>query len=530
MAPIAQQPTAPTFRTGTTLVEFTIVALDDDGNPVTDLKPEDVVLRERGRPRDIAFFRFDGVPTAAAETPHRPPAGFTTNRPASIVDPRPNVTAIVLDLINTASANQMSVREQALRHLQRLPANTYAALFRFSEDEPMTTLQTLTDQVELLRAQVQSLKPVSRRELATESIRGRPMLGGDCDAKSGGILSAALGQISTDATGSAGEAAKIAEQRALSAANEQIRSARLAKTLASLEALGNHLSAIPGRKSVIWITGGMPIILSPLPDRQYFTSYEPQIRQAAQRLANKGIAVYPVDAKGMCRANDKSNDQGLDGSNDAPNRVFGSLEVVAQVTGGRFIKYNDDPTAGITLAASDHRGTYTIGFYADDAADDHWRSLDVAVKRRGVTVRHRQGYLSAVRAAPQSWPAERWQVVGRERLDSSAIRLDARADAAAGQLVASIRIAAADLYFHEREGQTVAALEIGLVEIGRNGPTNVRQQPIEITLRNPLKDQRTQVIPLKTTWPLNDETMSVRLIVRDRVTGRYGSLNLAVRR
>src|SRR5580704_16914705 len=51
----------PTFRTGTTLIEFSVVALDVSGNPVTDLKKEDILITELGKRRDVAFFRFEGT-------------------------------------------------------------------------------------------------------------------------------------------------------------------------------------------------------------------------------------------------------------------------------------------------------------------------------------------------------------------------------------------------------------------------------------------------------------------------------------
>jgi hypothetical protein len=37
----AQQPTPPTFRAGTTLVDFAVVAVDARGNPVTDLRRDE---------------------------------------------------------------------------------------------------------------------------------------------------------------------------------------------------------------------------------------------------------------------------------------------------------------------------------------------------------------------------------------------------------------------------------------------------------------------------------------------------------
>src|SRR5436853_7005019 len=81
-APVGSQQTqAPTFRTGTTLVELTIVAQDGKGNAVTDLTKDDLLLIDGQRPRDIAFFRFDGGtgPVRSAALPL--PEGFATNHP-----------------------------------------------------------------------------------------------------------------------------------------------------------------------------------------------------------------------------------------------------------------------------------------------------------------------------------------------------------------------------------------------------------------------------------------------------------------
>src|SRR5260221_347080 len=129
------QVATPTFRAGTTLVEFTVVAQDSKGNAITDLTREDLVLTDKGQVRDVAFLRFDGGPApvaGAAAVP--PPAGFTTNRPDYLPAPQWSVTAIVLDLLNTALPDQMSARAQTLKYLRNLSPNTYAGLFRFSED------------------------------------------------------------------------------------------------------------------------------------------------------------------------------------------------------------------------------------------------------------------------------------------------------------------------------------------------------------------------------------------------------------
>ena len=52
------QAAPPLFRSGATLVEFTIVATDSKGNPITDLKQDELAISDNGKPRPISFFRF----------------------------------------------------------------------------------------------------------------------------------------------------------------------------------------------------------------------------------------------------------------------------------------------------------------------------------------------------------------------------------------------------------------------------------------------------------------------------------------
>jgi VWFA-related protein len=480
---------APTFRTGTTLIEFTIVALDSEGNPITDLTKDDLVLTDGGRMREIAFFRFDGDAPAVSSAP--PPAllaGFVTNRPAA----ERNVTAIALDLININTMdenekhNQGTVRNQLLAYLKQLPPNSLVGLFRFSERQPITALQTFTDRVDLVRRQVQDFQMAVRRELEVPTAR-------------------------TSGVGSAADTAAFAaaEARALGHINGQLREMRITKTLASLEALGNHMAGIPGRKTLVWISDGIPI-----QDPDTKDTFGRGIRDSAQRLANQGISLYPVMAAGL--APDRRPD----------NSEVATFSVFADVTGGRLVKDNNDLTLGVTLAATDQRATYTIGFYASDEQTDAWQRLKVDVKRRNASIRHRQGYLAVRRSQPQSWAAKNWNEVAYQPLDSTAIRLNARSDREGTEVTISLQVVSDDLYFHEKDGVVLADLEVGLVEKTADGPTNVRARPIEVTLKGATKEGPGALVPMKATWAVNPATTAFRVIVRDRFTGRYGTLDL----
>ena len=117
----------PTFRTGTTLIEFTMVAVDGNGRAITDLRREEITIEENGRVRDIAFFRFEGGETAAAvSTPPADPAlpALHSNRIELGAGPRRNVIAILLDSLNTPAVEQVNAREEVLRYLQTVARDT----------------------------------------------------------------------------------------------------------------------------------------------------------------------------------------------------------------------------------------------------------------------------------------------------------------------------------------------------------------------------------------------------------------------
>ena len=121
---------------------------------------------------------------------------------------------------------------------------------------------------------------------------------------------------------------------------------RMNQTIASLEALGNHLSGIPGRKNMVWISGGIAVLTQGAQDR-WVNSYASQVRGLAQRLATQGITVYPVQATGLqvgilgtsttAPGSSKGQEEKvhlrpMTRENDL--RIWGTMDMLADVTGG----------------------------------------------------------------------------------------------------------------------------------------------------------------------------------------------------
>ena len=533
----------PTFRAGTTLIEFNLVATDQKGNPVTDLKQDEVEIIERGKPRPVEFFRFDGSAfgaNVAGDVREALAPGLFTNRLEYQSGPRRNVTAIVIDSLNTLPEDQIAVRAHVMQYLRALAPNTRVAVYDIGNR--LRILHDFTADAAALRERLAKLTPEPNIQAlaADELVRVQQM-----EAEHLNTAVDANDDVDQGAQADAERQAEFEKARAQLARaeeyfQEQLHTRRMNQTMASLEALGNHLAGIPGRKSLVWISGGLPIVTQGAYDR-WINNYSSQVRGLAQRLATQGITVYPVQATGLRVGILGTSTTAPGSSKGQPEsmhlrpmtrenelRIWGTMDVLADVTGGRAFRNTNDLAAGVSAAGTDLRASYSIGFYVTDNPDYRWHDFDVRVRRPGVRILHRKGYMAlAPLKQPLSWSQDEWETAMRTPLGSTAIRLDARADAVTGGMNLVLQIASDDLYFKRVDDQPVTELEIGLGERNAQDWTRVRRDGATITIKQ--DPQKTAIAPLvrfAKVWTISPDTTVVRVIVRDRLTGRFGVLDM----
>ena len=541
----AQQETTPIFRAGTTLVEFSIVATDERGQPVTDLKQNEIAIVQNGKPQPVAFFRFEGsafAPDAAEPVRESIAPGIFTNRVEYSPGPARNVTAIVIDTLNTLPEDQVAVKAQVMQYLRALAPNTRVAVYMLGAN--LRILHDFTDDLDALRArlakhniefnvQAISADELNRRQLQeaehfNDAVDQYAEDGADEDARFEAERQAELNKVR-------GHIARAEEYF-----QEQLHMRRMNQTVASLEALGNHLSGIPGRKNLVWISGGIAVLTQGAQDR-WVNTYATQVRGLAQRLATQGITVYPVQATGLqvgilgtnttAQGSSKGQEEKMQlrpmtRENDL--RIWGTMDMLADITGGRAFRNTNELTAGVRAAATDMRGSYSVGFYVPENSDNRWREFDVRVSRPGVRILHRQGYMAlAPVKQPVNWSQAEWQTAMQNPLGSTAIRLDARADGAPNGLNVLIQIAADDLYYKRVNGAPVTDLEIAFGERNQKEWTRVRRDGATITIKeNPQQTVKPSIVRFSKMWTIEPDTTQVRLIVRDRMTGRFGVLDM----
>jgi len=336
-------------------------------------------------------------------------------------------------------------------------------------------------------------------------------------------------------------------------ANAQARSFRLAKTLAAIESLGQHLSGIPGRKNLVWIGGGisMSSVTGALGRGPHgsIETFEDQVKRTSQKLAQQGVVLYVVDAKGLEVARSQSAEsagtlpvQGrgrFEPQQDAErlsDDTFPAMDMMSSMTGGRYLRNSNDLAAGFKSAAADLAGSYTLGFYVSEEPDNKWHTLKASVKRSGVQLRHRKGYLAeSIGPAPTLWTNEMAMAAVSDPVGSSAVQLTAYCgpspDGEAGTLVANLQIEPGSLRFQTEGPNLQARIQVIFAERGPSGGTRLMTDAPTIKIPTQNWDAAQQEgVRYSRQWKSAPDAVSVRIIVRDMTTGRYGTLDVPLKK
>jgi VWFA-related protein len=190
-------------------------------------------------------------------------------------------------------------------------------------------------------------------------------------------------------------------------------------TLAALRQIAHYLSAIPGRKNLIWFSGSFPLLIDPGSAQHPHTvdarNYADELRETDRLLAAARIAVYPVDAHGLLPP-ESATDASLDPStvvgltigrpsSAAARRMFATqqqasddtymgdqtIQQIAAETGGKAFVNTNGFQQAIQQALADGANYYTIGYMPQGKDDGQFRHIKVDVSG-GYQLDYRDGY------------------------------------------------------------------------------------------------------------------------------------------
>jgi VWFA-related protein len=175
---------------------------------------------------------------------------------------------------------------------------------------------------------------------------------------------------------------------------------RVQLSLHALEQFADYESTRPGRKLVIWISPGWPLLSGPrieLTSKQQDGLFK-NIVALSDALRQARITLYSIDPLGLA---DSGRLQALRYEGylkpvKKPNQVnIGNLalQVLAEQSGGRAFQYNNDLAGEIATAVADTNAFYVLTF--DGLPGDgpnEYHALDIKIDKPGLTARTRVGY------------------------------------------------------------------------------------------------------------------------------------------
>ena len=517
VAILAQAP--PVFRVGTRLVQVNVVVHDHHGQPVVGLKKEDFTVTERGKPQTISFFTMASADTPGAPAAPLPPHVFT-NIIAQRSGVPTSVTVVLLDLLNTSFVDQQYARKALIKFLGQVQPQDRLAIYALGH-RSLTLLHDYTTDAASL---------VDRLSKAT------------------GEIPSAL-DASTVNQDSQQELQALGLDQ-LADANQReadfFTGGRIVNTLATLEAIAQHLSGVPGRKNLIWLSGGFPLTIGfdEIPEigstreQRTFTT---EMDAAVRALNDSGVAVYPVDARGLMVMPGFSADTRRAPSLSARGRLtpiqanIDSMKEIAERTGGRAAYNANDLARAVRSAIDDARVTYTLGYYStDETADGRFRDIKVKVDRPGVDVRYRKGYFAA-KPSDMSDKTRKSQMRAAvwSPLESTAVAVNARADfvdaAEPDTVNVFLQIDPATVAFRKDGDRWKAELDV--VYVQKDGRGEMRGDGITDRMSLALTDATYADVVKRglirqRRFPRQPGAATLRIVVRDADTGATGSVTV----
>ncbi len=173
---------------------------------------------------------------------------------------------------------------------------------------------------------------------------------------------------------------------------------RFEKSLQAIHSLAAYESARPGRKLMIWVSPGWPLLSTPsihLSDKDQAHFFN-MIVAASAELRQARVTIYAIDPLGLADfVRSKYYEAFVKGVKSSSHALPGNLglQVLAVQTGGLVINSTNDLTSALARCGTDASSFYVLSFIpsrADQANEYH--SIKITIDKAGLTARTRTGY------------------------------------------------------------------------------------------------------------------------------------------
>lgn len=293
-----------------------VTVTDRHGNPVTGLNRHDFSIFDNGRPQQLSSFDEHREQMASLEQTTDESGQFSNT---FLRHPPPQVNVLLFDDTTMDIADQMYLFEQMKKFVASLPVGEPVAVYTRSGDVTVQVANFTSDHAALLAG--------IRRAIP-----------------------------------------RLQQPGSWMASEED-----------TLRQMAFYLSQVPGRKNLLWFSGGSNLFLNPDEISEAALMDAAYRRRTYDMLEAERIAIYPIDARGLTMA----------------PHPWQNMQMIADAaaTGGKaYINTN-----GLALAADRILNTdgdyYTLTYSPTDLKNNHqWHHVEVKLDRRGYHLSYRQGY------------------------------------------------------------------------------------------------------------------------------------------
>jgi len=377
LAAAGQQQQPAKFTSNSNLVIVDVTVKDKSGKAINGLKKEDCVVLEDGKPQKIDVFEHQEL-SVEPEPPEPPPSlddrnalpeapktVITAEHPGQIQYHDKRLMVFFFDFSNMGIPEQLRAQEAAQKFLDtQITPSDMVAILLFT-----TTIQVKTDFT-------------ADRTILTDIIQSLPI------GESSDMADAAnTGDDNEEDTG----AAFVADETEFNIYNTD-------RKLAAIEDAVRKLAALPEKKALVYITGGIS---------KTGMDNQAQLEASINAAVKANVAIYPIDARGLMgdppgggaskgasRGAGIFNGSLLNAQRAAINDSQETLATLAADTGGKVFLDSNDLTLGLQQVQQEFRSYYILGYYTTNTKEDgKYRKLSVKLKENlSAKLDFRDGY------------------------------------------------------------------------------------------------------------------------------------------
>ena len=546
----AASPQAPfTLQANTQRVSVNLLALDHSGQPITNLRRDEIQLFDNGHPIPLSTFQQTSSETPSANPTTSQADGLTNLNPDASAD---NTLILLLDGGHLAFADMNQARQQVLDYLQTARRGTRFALYALDEHS-FRVLQDVTSNPDAVRARLLAWQPSASATAQAQELERRDRQTFDTvhhavDLNSvNGNYNSVPDYIDT-----------VDPELRMLGDNPQ------RQLLEVMQALARHFAAVHGQKSLALISGDSA--LGNWEDRkvgmeQGSDHVESALQRAREIMDDAHIALYVIDAsRNHGGATDSSiefrNVELIQGSTDnngpagstagrnlTPGRITSQMEsnlhgidgpirTLAESTGGIAVDRGSDLRKTLAQIQADSMATAELSFEPPSPPDNKLHLITVKISdRKGIKLRYRSSYLDAI--PPAQTPRQQLQQAVWSPEDRSGVGISATADADPSGTTLRLRIQMKGLGLEQQSSGPAAGRwtdRLYIFVAVRNDGTHQAQisgDTLVLSLQPATYQSGMPAgIPYKRTLQLPSKLASVRVIVIDRNSGRMGSITI----